>query len=1009
MTWFSAISRLLQIGSLLLLGPVAARGQSLGHLPMKIYGVEQGMASEVVVAMEQSQDGILWAATDAGLQVFDGQAFVPSKVTLPSPLLQDLFADGDGSLWVASISGLARVDQGQTFMLGAAQGLPAGGVDRVARDAGGHLWVLCGGKLMVEDGPMKFTPCPPLPVPDLVTQLFVHPGCEPILAMAAQRLWRFSPSASRWEEEPLPALAAHESVSGLALDGTGQQWLRSSMRLWRKPMSGAWRIARANIAGGFSLYSRLDRDRLGYVWFNDAKGLWRARGATEEWFAPPALEGRGALVDRDNGIWLRTHRGVARILGQARWRTYGTEEGLSSPTTWQVMKDASDRIWAGTDLGLDLFEGGRWRTILPNRTLWLSLDPEGGIWAAGSPGGTVHHIDAASLKVRTFRVDPLPLSRLVSGLAVDHDGGVWVGDRQGGLARGRPSGAGWIWSPVLIQGRAPQQIQDILGGEDGRMFVAHQDGVSVFHDGAWQNLPGVLKEVPMVLALNAAQDLAVGYINSPAITLHRFSPGPYFEVARLNPFGEDSHVALYALGWEASGWLWASTSTGAARFLPGRPEAIERFTTMEGLASDDCNQGSLTVASGKVWIGTSRGLSVFQGADPQAAPSIRAPVLLSAKSGKNQLAFRSGPIDVPAGLRDLELSFLVPNYQNPGKMTFQAWLKGVDPQWIDLDLGRVRYPGLRPGRYVLHLRGVLDHVNQGAALEVPFRVLPRWWESVPALFTYGFLALLAVVGLVYARQRALIARNQELQAEVERQTRSLHLASRAKSDFLANMSHELRTPLNAILLYNELLQERAQETADSEAVQDLQRVGTSARHLLTLINGLLDLSKIEAGKMQVCLEDVELAPLLADIEGTLLPLAQSQENELTFIQDPALERMTTDHTKLRQILYNLISNACKFTKQGSITVQASRVGGEICFRVTDTGQGMTREQAGRVFEAFVQAEDTTARTHGGTGLGLTITRKLCELLGGRIALESEPGVGTQVTVMLPMAVRQAGS
>jgi signal transduction histidine kinase/CheY-like chemotaxis protein len=231
-------------------------------------------------------------------------------------------------------------------------------------------------------------------------------------------------------------------------------------------------------------------------------------------------------------------------------------------------------------------------------------------------------------------------------------------------------------------------------------------------------------------------------------------------------------------------------------------------------------------------------------------------------------------------------------------------------------------------------------------------------------------------------------------------------ASRAKSDFLANMSHELRTPLNAIIGYGEMLQEEVRDNEHDEYLTDLERIVASGRHLLGLINDVLDLSKIEAGKMEVHVEAFDLDEFARGIEGTISPLVHKNSNTIEVRCGTRLGSMRSDATKVRQVLFNVLSNASKFTRDGVITLELEREAvpaGEdwITFRISDTGIGMTPEQLGRVFEAFSQAEETTARDYGGTGLGLAITRQFCEILGGSIRVESEPGVGSMFEVRLP--------
>jgi signal transduction histidine kinase len=237
-------------------------------------------------------------------------------------------------------------------------------------------------------------------------------------------------------------------------------------------------------------------------------------------------------------------------------------------------------------------------------------------------------------------------------------------------------------------------------------------------------------------------------------------------------------------------------------------------------------------------------------------------------------------------------------------------------------------------------------------------------------------------------------------------------ATRAKSDFLASMSHELRTPLNAIILYSELLQEEAEEAGEesrqASTVTDLRRIQVAGSHLLELINGILDLSKIEAGKMTVSCEQFAVGAIVRQVTDTVTPMVDKNENRLVVRCPENLGSMQTDMMKTRQILLNLLSNAAKFTRGGTITLDVERgsIGDvpSIVFAVTDTGTGMTPEQTGKIFEPFTQADVRTTRKYGGTGLGLAIVARFCGLLGGSVSVESEPGRGSRFTVRLPIDV-----
>jgi signal transduction histidine kinase len=240
--------------------------------------------------------------------------------------------------------------------------------------------------------------------------------------------------------------------------------------------------------------------------------------------------------------------------------------------------------------------------------------------------------------------------------------------------------------------------------------------------------------------------------------------------------------------------------------------------------------------------------------------------------------------------------------------------------------------------------------------------------------------------------------------------RQAETATRAKSDFLASMSHELRTPLNAIILYSELLEEES-EDGQPTSVPDLRRIQGAGRHLLELINGILDLSKIEAGKMSLSLESFDVRAMVREVLDTVTPLVAQRENQLTVHFADDLKSMNADLMKTRQILLNLLGNAAKFTRDGAITIDVRHAGGgadrTVAFTVTDTGVGMTPEQADKIFDPFTQADVTTTRKYGGTGLGLAIVWRFCRLMGGDVSVESRPGEGSCFTVRLPLHVADA--
>jgi signal transduction histidine kinase/putative methionine-R-sulfoxide reductase with GAF domain/uncharacterized protein (UPF0335 family) len=319
---------------------------------------------------------------------------------------------------------------------------------------------------------------------------------------------------------------------------------------------------------------------------------------------------------------------------------------------------------------------------------------------------------------------------------------------------------------------------------------------------------------------------------------------------------------------------------------------------------------------------------------------------------------------------------------------------------------------------VVHVADVLEDPEHVSSHEISMRKTgARTILGVPLLregFPIGLIVLMRrtvrpfnerqiELATTFADQAVIAIENVRLFDEIQDKSRQLAEASQHKSQFLANMSHELRTPLNAIIGVSEMLREDAE--ALKQDTEPLDRVLGAGRHLLALINDILDLSKIEAGRMELQLEDFALAPLIDSVAKTIEPLAAKNGNQLAVHCDGAIGSLHADQMRLRQAMLNLMSNANKFTERGTISIEA-RHGQEkgrdwVTIAVADTGIGMTAEQMGRLFQEFSQADASTTRKYGGTGLGLAISKRFCQMMGGDITVESEPGKGSVFTVRLP--------
>jgi signal transduction histidine kinase len=454
--------------------------------------------------------------------------------------------------------------------------------------------------------------------------------------------------------------------------------------------------------------------------------------------------------------------------------------------------------------------------------------------------------------------------------------------------------------------------------------------------------------------------------------------------------------------------------------------------------------------TGAVWIGGNKGLTCYQPTrltnaapsvvvqadqlftDLKALPRFTAGRLITFKC--HTVDFRTRPEKrlyrhaVTAGRRD----------SAPAK-TDRAWqppTRSAQFEWLAPEAGE----------FTLFVQTIDRDFNYSAPARVPLAVIPPWYLDATIVAPAG-LALAGLLGVTafstvrYRRKRReaeqlreqLLVEEHKAREAAEEAKEAAEVANKAKSQFLASMSHELRTPLNAIIGYTEMVGEELEDLGAQELKPDLDKVVAAAKHQLSLVNDILDLSKIEAGKMTLFLEEFDVTKLVNEVAATVQPLVAKKSNTLEVNCPADIGVMIADQTKVRQTLFNLLSNASKFTERGVIRLTVSEKVSEwvsekfatkptpahsptdplthprlLVFSVSDTGIGMTPEQLAKLFQAFEQADSSTSKKYGGTGLGLAISRKFCRMMGGDITVKSQAGKGSVFTVTLPRTVTEPG-
>ncbi len=1000
---------------------VALAAQGPGRIPMRAMGPEDGLANPLVNCMAQSGEGYIWVGTWSGLFRFDGHRFELVNWA-QGGAVTDMSVDAHGRLWIGSERYLGVREEAGFRILGPKEGLPSEGAYRRVLWTPQGLYLIREGRGYFSLQGDHFTEVAAQAELGNLQDLAWAPQRGGVLALGSRALARVGSN----ETISLPSLPRGDALLQVAEDGDGFLWLLSRQGVWRRPLKGeAWQDMRRLVPRGVPF--RMSGGIGGGVVLHHPEGARWVSGDAVEIYPPQAFQaapGVGAsLIDREGTLWLGAY-GVQRTLGSGLWRNYGESEGLPAPGAWGYLRDRKGRLWVGNGKGLCLAIRGGWKVLLAgNQILSVSEDANGYLWATGGPQDAVHRVNPETFAVETFHLPttaPTQFRAVVPSTDANH---VWVFPRwqvPGWVFHGARQEGGWRWSPVLLNGQPLTGVNYMERAPSGRVFLTAPGGLyEVLGSNAHLVLERPKEWAPQYLSFSTAGELFLSQNESH--TILRFQPeGQGFRASgRFDvPMSREASL-IFSMKVDDRGYVWAGTSEGVVRYQLSTGQAL-RWTSGEGLPNNDCNAlGIFPERNGDTWLSTAGGIGLYLGSKERAVRDLPAPLITRVRVQGVWRDWAPGPLVLPSGTGSLEFHAQSLHFGLQGRIRYQTRIHGLNTEWEDLESGDISLRGLAHGDYQLEVRSYLPEGLRSPTTQVDFTISPAWWQTRTARSVGALLiACLGVLGFRYWT-RHLHQKNQNLERivaertdEVARINTELLLAqevaeraNRSKSAFLANMSHELRTPLNAILLYCELLGDSAKDDGRLQDETDIHRVRSAGNHLLTLINGLLDLAKIEAGRMPLHIEAVPLAPFLGEVVATLQPIAESKGNALTMeVQEPDLV-VSTDSTKLRQILFNLISNACKFTEDGRIHVKVGQEGRQLRVEISDSGIGMTPDQVGRIFQDFVQATDETSKKYGGTGLGLTISRRLTELMGGSITVESSPGQGTTFRVTLPLELQ----
>jgi len=1050
--------------------PVAAleAGKRLSQYVLDVWQEEKGLPQDTVQAVLRGRDGYLWLGTQEGLVRFDGARFTTydrrNTPELRHNSIISLAEAPDGTLWAGTNGGgiLCRRPDGTFSSIGAAEGLTSPIVWAIAFDASGNAWVGGDGNgVQVVTGSRavrRFGLREGLPADQIRALAFDSTGA----------LWvgTTGGGAAVLREGRVVRVLGEDVlgsglVRGLAPDGAGGAWIATSGGgLTHAGATGTTAYRRAN---GFpsDQVTAVHVDASGTVWFGTwGAGLGRLTDGVAETIGTEAGLSNDQVwaltSDEEGSLWVGTWVGGLNRLRDGKFLTYTTREGLTSDNVRVLCPGNDGSVWAGTaGGGLNRLKDGRvtaWRESdgLPSDHVSALLqDRRGRLFVGTNLAG------AAILSGGRFT--PLgPAQGLphhdVRAFLEDRAGNVWIATIGGGLTRVAPDGTLRVFTRV--DGLPTDRVVALAEGRGGEIWLGSSGG-GVIQFAGGRFTPFTTREglsSNRVIALRADPDGTV-WAGTSGGGLNRIRDGRIAAVTTREGLYDDLVQVILDDG---KGSIWMSCNKGVFRVARAALEAVAdgtasslrsvAFGTSDGMRSASAAGGQqpagFVASDGKLWFPTYRGIAVL---DPARIPAAgRSPrVAIEEVLVDGRAADLRRPIVLRPGAERLEVHYTALTLVAPDRVRFRILLDGLEREPVDVGPRRVAYyTNLPSGSYVFRVSAADAGGEWGESeTTLSFRKRPRareaWW------FWAGLVGLgtAAAWGAMRLRVASLRAREAELLVLVEQRTRSLseekaraeeararaeeargeaerhrevaerataeaEEASRTKSRFLANVSHELRTPLNAIIGYSEMLSEEASEEGRSALVRDLEKVRTAALHQLELVNSVLDLAKIEAGRLDLDLETFPVAPLVEETTAIVRPLLGKNRNRLVvrLPEEGGLE-MTSDPMKVRQCLFNLLSNAAKFTREGTVELEVRRVEEEerawVSFRVADTGVGIPKEKLDRLFEPFAQADLSTSRRFGGTGLGLSITRQLCELMGGTVTVESSPGTGSTFEIRLP--------
>uniref|UniRef100_UPI00359403C0 two-component regulator propeller domain-containing protein n=1 Tax=Aquiflexum sp. TaxID=1872584 RepID=UPI00359403C0 len=1031
---------------------------------------QDGLSHNRILSIYQDREGFIWFGTWEGLNRFDGYTFTvfqpdPDKAskTLSHNVISDITEDRDGQLWLASRGGgLNHIDKRSgkvtTYLLDSIGDHYWNALTDIFIDSNGDFWVSgAGGLAKFELGNRTFT-CFPSPEEETMIVSVAEDPMGRLWAASPGKLYHFDRNSGKF----IPfSLGSYPSVriTSLHVDKEGILWVGTNG-------DGLFRLDTRSPSPQLSPYNpgglinkiingtlgKLYEDNSGFIWLTTTNGLQRINKKTDEvltFKSDPLYLGslsnntvESVLMDDKGHLWVGTTNGInkwkannkdfrsfqikpspdlfhldennithlvedekgvlwlgnsgktrdSKIPGGGLFQfdpilnefgkinlPFAGSSGMSKNQFFVPYQDHSGNMWIGTDEALFGREKGTDKFIrhpTEVRVQIIAEDQSGNLWFGGTKGGYIFqgalvNFDPETKEFTYYWYDPKNERGLnfhnISSIMVSQTGDIWAATPGRGINRFDPKSSKFTFyrpqHPTEIGSITDKDIRAIYEDSRGIIWVGtNQGGLSRF---------------------DAGTEKFVSY------TVNQGLPSNHIE----------------SIVEDHRGNLWIGTSKGLSQLDP-KTMTFQNYSTLDGLPGNFFYQGSKSHKNGKLYFGTTNGFVVFH-PDSIKDNNNLPPVYITGLKvfEKNLLIPTEEKLELPFDENFISFDFVALDYTAPDKIRYAYQLEGVDKNWVHT--GNIRsasYTDLKPGNYTFRVKASNnDGLWNEEGASVTISILPPWWGSWWAYVGYSFLIL---ISLLLARRE--IVRRERLNASLliqQVEAERLREMDTLKSRFFSNISHEFRTPLSLIqgTVEDFLLQEKP----FADRALGYKLIHRSADRLLQLVNQLLDLSRLEAGKLHLQLKPGEIVGYLTLMASSFSSLFENKGIHYKFFLPNGSLWVMFDEDKLEKILSNLLSNACKFTPPGGevlLEIKEERHDSAIAWlsiSVRDTGIGISKELISRVFERFFQADLSATRTFEGTGIGLALTKELVELQGGTITVESKPGEGSLFQILLP--------